>query len=199
MLFSWGHVGFLLLLALVFPIGGIAFSWLLGLLRVRPQAPDPIKKDTYERGVETEGTAWVQFNFRYYYYALLFVIFDVEAVFLYPWAVSFEKVALAGFIEVLTFVMVLLIGLAYAWPMSSTITTVLSGFDVAQRIQQKLPNAIADATPEWAEVKADRLVEACSLLRDDPELELRFLSSLCGVDRLGHFAVVYHFLSLSHN
>ena len=115
MLSDWGHVGFLLLLALVFPIGGIAFSWLLGLLRIRPQAPDPIKEDTYECGVETEGTAWVQFNFRYYYYALLFVIFDVEAVFLYPWAVSFEKVAVAGFIEVLTFVMVLLIGLAYAW------------------------------------------------------------------------------------
>jgi NADH-quinone oxidoreductase subunit A len=115
MLSDWGHVGFLLLLALVFPIGGIAFSWLLGLLRVRPQAPDPIKEDTYECGVETEGTAWVQFNFRYYYYALLFVIFDVEAVFLYPWAVSFEKVAVAGFIEVLTFVIVLLIGLAYAW------------------------------------------------------------------------------------
>ena len=115
MLSDWGHVGFLLLLALVFPVGGIATSWLFGLLRLRPQAPDPIKEDTYECGVETEGTAWVQFNFRYYYYALLFVIFDVEAVFLYPWAVSFEKVAVAGFIEVLTFVMVLLIGLAYAW------------------------------------------------------------------------------------
>ena len=115
MLSDWGHVGFLLLLALVFPIGGIASSWLFGLLRIRPQAPDPIKEDTYECGVETEGTAWVQFNFRYYYYALLFVIFDVEAVFLYPWAVSFEKVAVAGFIEVLTFVIVLLIGLAYAW------------------------------------------------------------------------------------
>jgi len=115
MLSDWGHVGFLLLLALVFPIGGIAFSWLLGILSLRPQAPDPIKEATYECGVETEGTAWVQFNFRYYYYALLFVIFDVEAVFLYPWAVSFEKVAVAGFIEVLTFVAVLLIGLAYAW------------------------------------------------------------------------------------
>ena len=115
MLSDWGHVGFLLLLALIFPLGVIAFSWLLGLLRIRPQAPDPIKEDTYECGVETEGTAWVQFNFRYYYYALLFVIFDVEAVFLYPWAVSFEKVAVAGFIEVLTFVIVLLIGLAYAW------------------------------------------------------------------------------------
>ncbi len=115
MLSDWGHVGFLLLLALIFPIGGIATSWLLGLLKVRPQAPDPIKEDTFECGVETEGTAWVQFNFRYYYYALLFVIFDVEAVFLYPWAVSFERVAIAGFVEVLTFLVILLIGLAYAW------------------------------------------------------------------------------------
>jgi NADH-quinone oxidoreductase subunit A len=113
MLSDWGHVGFLLLLALIFPIGGIATSWALGLLKIRPQAPDPIKEDTFECGVETEGTAWVQFNFRYYYYAL--VIFDVEAVFLYPWAVSFERVAVAGFIEVLTFVVILLIGLAYAW------------------------------------------------------------------------------------
>jgi NADH-quinone oxidoreductase subunit A len=115
MLSDWGHVGFLLLLALIFPLGGIAMSWLFGVLRLRPQAPDPIKEATYECAWETEGTAWVQFNFRYYYYALLFVIFDVEAVFLYPWAVSFEKVAVAGFIEVLTFVIVLLIGLAYAW------------------------------------------------------------------------------------
>ena len=114
MLPEWGQVGFLVLLALLFPIGGIGGSWLLGRLGIRQERPDKIKEDTYECGVETEGTAWVQFNFRYYYYALLFVIFDVEAVFLYPWAVSFEKVALAGFIEVLTFVMVLLIGLAYA-------------------------------------------------------------------------------------
>ena len=115
MLSDWGHVGFLLLLALIFPLGGIATSWMLGMLKVRPQAADPIKEDTYECGVETEGTAWVQFNFRYYYFALLFVIFDVEALFLYPWAVSFEKVAVAGFIEVLTFVVILLIGFAYAW------------------------------------------------------------------------------------
>ncbi len=115
MLPEWGHVGFLVLLALVFPAGGIATSWLLGRLGFRPNAPDPIKEDTYECGVETEGTAWVQFNFRYYYFALLFVVFDVEAVFLYPWAVSFQKVAVAGFVEVLTFVIVLLIGLVYAW------------------------------------------------------------------------------------
>ena len=115
MLSDWGHVGFLLLLALIFPLGGIAFSWMLGLLKIRPQAPDPIKEDIYECGVETEGTAWVQFNFRYYYYALLFVIFDVEAVFLYPWAVSLDETAVTGFIAVVTFIVILTIGLAYAW------------------------------------------------------------------------------------
>ena len=115
MLPEWGHVGFLVLLALLFPAGGIGASWLLGRLGLRPERPDRIKEDTYECVVETEGPTWVQFNFRYYYFALLFVIFDVEAVFLYPWAVSFEKVAVAGFIEVLTFVAILLIGLAYAW------------------------------------------------------------------------------------
>ncbi len=115
MLSEWGQVGFLILLALVFPIGGIASSWMLGILKLRPQAPDPIKESVFECGVETEGTAWVQFNFRYYYYALLFVIFDVEAVFLYPWAVSFEKAAIAGFVAVLTFIIILTIGLAYAW------------------------------------------------------------------------------------
>jgi len=115
MLPEWGQVGFLLLLALIFPIGGIGSSWLLGRIGLRPDRPDAIKEQTYECGVETEGTAWVQFNFRYYYFALLFVIFDVEAVFLYPYAVSVERLAVAGFVEVLTFVVVLAIGLAYAW------------------------------------------------------------------------------------
>ena len=115
MLSDWGHVGFLIVLALMFPLGGIFTSWLLGRLRLRPQAPNPVKEDVYECGVPTEGPAWVQFNFRYYYFALLFVIFDVEAVFLYPWAVSFQRVAVAGFIEVLTFVLILALGLVYAW------------------------------------------------------------------------------------
>ncbi len=63
-------------------------------------------------------------------------------------------------------------------------TTVLSGFDLAHRLQPKLPEAVVDATPEWAEVKPNRLLEVCTFLRDDPELDFRFLSSLTGVDRL---------------
>ncbi|MFQ6019417.1 MAG: NADH-quinone oxidoreductase subunit A [Dehalococcoidia bacterium] len=115
MLSEWGQVGFLVVLALIFPLGGILTSWLLGSLRIRPDLPNPVKEDVYECGVPTEGSAWVQFNFRYYYFALLFVVFDVEAVFLYPWAVSFGEVAVAGFIAVVTFVVILTVGLVYAW------------------------------------------------------------------------------------
>ena len=115
MLPEWGQVGFLVVLALVFPAGGILSSWMLGQIGVRPDRPEKIKEDTYECGVEPEGTAWVQFNFRYYYFALLFVIFDVEAVFLYPWAVSLERVAISGFVAVVTFIAILTIGLVYAW------------------------------------------------------------------------------------
>lgn len=115
MLPEWGQAGFMFALALIFPIGGIGSSWLLGRLGVRPENPDSIKEATYECGVETEGPTWVQFNFRYYYFALLFVIFDVEAVFLYPWAVSSSQFGVVAFIEVITFIVILLIGLLYAW------------------------------------------------------------------------------------
>jgi NADH:ubiquinone oxidoreductase subunit 3 (subunit A) len=115
MLSDYGQVGLLLAVAIAFPIAAILTSWLLGRLRIRIDKPNPVKEDTYECGVTTEGSAWGQFNFRYYFYALLFVIFDVEAVFLYPWAVAFRKLAVYGFVEAVVFVIILTIGLLYAW------------------------------------------------------------------------------------
>jgi NADH-quinone oxidoreductase subunit A len=112
---QYGRVGILLLFAFAFPITPLLISVLLGLIRVRPRSPNPIKSDTYECGMETEGNTWVQFNFRYYYFALLFVIFDIEAVFLYPWAVAFRQVKLFGFVEALIFVVILVVGYLYAW------------------------------------------------------------------------------------
>jgi NADH-quinone oxidoreductase subunit A len=112
---QYGRAGILLLFALAFPITPLLISVLLGLMRFRPRAPNPIKRDTYECGMETEGNTWVQFNFRYYFFALLFVIFDVEAVFLYPWAVAFRQVKLFGFVEALIFVVILVVGYLYAW------------------------------------------------------------------------------------
>jgi NADH-quinone oxidoreductase subunit A len=112
---QFGRAGFLLLFALAFPLIPILASFALGILKIRPKRPDPIKLDTYECGVETEGDALVQFNVRYYIYALVFVIFDVEVVFLYPWAVAFQKLGLFAFVEAVLFVGILLIGYFYAW------------------------------------------------------------------------------------
>ncbi len=112
---EYGPILILLAAALVFPIGGIVTSWAFGLVKRRPDHPGPVKNDTYECGVETIGSSWVQFNFRYYYFALLFVIFDIEAVFLLPWAVYFRELGLFGLIEMGIFVLILVVGFVYAW------------------------------------------------------------------------------------
>jgi NADH-quinone oxidoreductase subunit A len=115
MLSDYGQIGVLVLIAILLPLSAIVLSWAFVRFRIRVDDPNPIKEDTYECGITTEGSAWVQFNFRYFFFALLFVIFDVEAVFLYPWAVALDKVAVYGFVEVVVFVLILTIGLAYAW------------------------------------------------------------------------------------
>ena len=75
----------------------------------------PEKFTSYESGIEPMGDAWIQFQIRYYMFALVFVIFDIETVFLYPWALSFNDLGLSAFIEALIFVFILIIGLVYAW------------------------------------------------------------------------------------
>ena len=73
------------------------------------------KMSTYECGEDVEGPAWVKFNIRFYVVALIFIIFDVEVVFLFPWAVVYKELGLFAFIEMLVFISVLAIGLAYVW------------------------------------------------------------------------------------
>ena len=102
-------LGFLLVCSLV-PAIALGASKLL-----RPKGGDPERVTTYESGVEPIGGAWIQFNIRYYMFALVFVIFDVETVFLYPWAVAFHKLGLLAFIEALVFIAILIIALVYAW------------------------------------------------------------------------------------
>jgi NADH:ubiquinone oxidoreductase subunit 3 (subunit A) len=112
---EFGRAGFLLIFALAFPLIPIVASVAFGLVRLRPKRPDPIKSATYECGVETEGDALGQFNVRYYVFALLFVVFDVEVVFLYPWAVAFRQLGLFAFVEAVLFVAILVVGYLYAW------------------------------------------------------------------------------------
>ncbi len=110
MLEQFGYIGLFLVVAFLFPAGGVVTAWLLA-----PRKPDPNKETLYECGMETIGDAWVQFNVRYYLYAIIFLIFDIEAIFLYPWAVQFRQLALFGFIEMVVFIAILLVGYVYAW------------------------------------------------------------------------------------
>nr|YP_009943550.1 NADH-plastoquinone oxidoreductase subunit 3 [Heterocentron elegans]QOD41804.1 NADH-plastoquinone oxidoreductase subunit 3 [Heterocentron elegans] len=80
-----------------------------------PISKGPEKLSSYESGIEPMGDAWLQFRIRYYTFALVFVVFDVETVFLYPWAMSFDIVGISVFIEALIFVFILIVGLVYAW------------------------------------------------------------------------------------
>ena len=89
---------------------------LLGLSStLRPTKPSPQKYITYESGVDPVGTGWSQSQIRYYLFALLFVMFDVEAVFIFPWAVRLEALAGFGLAEMAVFVVILALGLVYAW------------------------------------------------------------------------------------
>ncbi len=114
MLADYGYIAILLVAAISIPA---LILFLAKLLSARPKMPDPegVKTDTYECGMRTIGSSWVQFNFRYYFFALLFVIFDIEVVFLYPWAVYFKQLKLFGFVEMLIFILILVVGLVYAW------------------------------------------------------------------------------------
>jgi NADH:ubiquinone oxidoreductase subunit 3 (subunit A) len=96
--------------AVAFPLVPLLLARLLA-----PRKPAQTKNDTYECGLTSKGDAWVQFRVGYYIYALIYVIFAVETVFLYPWAVAFGKMGLVGFIEMMIFVFLLVAGLLYAW------------------------------------------------------------------------------------
>lgn len=110
MLNDWLFVGLMLFIAPIFPIGAILIPGILA-----PKKPNPLKSQTYECGIETVGDTWVQFKAQYYNFALVFLVFDVEIVFLFPWAVAFNQLPLYGVIVGILFIEVLVIGLIYAW------------------------------------------------------------------------------------
>lgn len=99
-----------LMVALVFPIAPIILAKLLA-----PQKPSFNKSQVYECGTLLAGDPWGQFKIHYYVFALMFVVFDVEVVFLYPWAVVFKSAAFQGFMEMVVFLGILGVGLIYAW------------------------------------------------------------------------------------
>jgi len=82
---------------------------------VPPRSANPVKFEPYECGIETYGESWLQYTVGYYIFAILFLIFDVEAVFLFPWATVVREAGMTAFVEVLIFFTILGLGLLYAW------------------------------------------------------------------------------------
>ena len=93
---------------------GLVYGTLALSRLVRPSVPHPEKLTTYESGIDPIGQGWAQTSVRYYIFALLFVVFDVEAVFLFPWAIVFERLGTQAFVEMLIFIAILAIALLYA-------------------------------------------------------------------------------------
>ncbi len=110
MLSNYAFIGIFTVAAITFPLLPLILSSLL-----RPQRPTTIKQSTYECGLEAIGEIWVQFKVQYYLYALAFVVFDIETVFLYPWAVYFRSSGLFALVEMILFLTILTVGLVYAW------------------------------------------------------------------------------------
>jgi NADH-quinone oxidoreductase subunit A len=110
MLQDYAYVGIFFLIGVLF----VLFVFFLSRL-IRPHNPTPEKLESYECGELPVGSAWVQYNVRYYLFALVFVIFDVEVVFLFPWAVVYRSLGFFAFIEMIIFLAILIFGLIYVW------------------------------------------------------------------------------------
>ncbi len=107
---DWIYIGLFLIIGVIVPIVPLVFARL-----VAPRKPNPIKQSTYECGIDTVGDSWVQFKAQYYVFALVFLVFDVETVFLFPWAISLKQFPLFVTLEGILFIMILVAGLVYAW------------------------------------------------------------------------------------
>jgi len=110
MLTEFGRVFVFLIVGAVFVAGGLITAWL-----IRPHRPYPSKLSTYECGETPVGDTRVRFNIRFYVVALIFLIFDVEVVFLFPWALVYKNLGWFAFIEMVVFLAILFVGYAYVW------------------------------------------------------------------------------------
>ena len=110
MLLDWAYVAVFAIVGAIMTALPLAVIWLIS-----PRSTYPQKRETYESGVPTIGQAWAQFNIRYYIFSLIFVVFDVEIIYLYPWAVVARRLGPLAFYEILVFLVILVLGLAYAW------------------------------------------------------------------------------------
>jgi len=110
MLTEFGRIFIFFIIGAIFVAGGLVTAWV-----IRPNRPYHNKLTSYECGEEPVGDSWAKFNVRFYVVALIFLIFDVEVVFLFPWAIVFQKLGMFALVEMFIFLGILLIGYAYVW------------------------------------------------------------------------------------
>ena len=115
MLTDFGYIALFLLVCVLFAATMIILPIFLRLVGIIPHKPNPVKNSTFECGMPTIGKTLVRFNFRYYFYALIFLALDVMAVFLYPWAVNLRNLGIPAFIVMLVFIAILVVAYIYAW------------------------------------------------------------------------------------
>jgi NADH:ubiquinone oxidoreductase subunit 3 (subunit A) len=106
----WLYIGLFLVIGIIIPVAPLIIAAVIA-----PKKPNPIKQSTYECGMETVGDSWVQFKAQYYVFALVFLVFDVETVFLFPWAISLKALPMFAVLEGVIFILILFAGLVYTW------------------------------------------------------------------------------------
>lgn len=107
---EWLYIGLFIVIGLIVPIVPLVIARLIS-----PRKSNPIKQSTYECGIETNGESLVQFKAQYYIFALVFLVFDVESIFLFPWALSINKLSIFAVMEGILFIGILVVGLVYSW------------------------------------------------------------------------------------
>src|SRR5215469_7153335 len=100
--------------SVIFALTPLALAWLWAK-KFSPRKPGPDKNAIYECGLESKGDAWVQFKSEYYLYAIIFLVFDVETIFLLPFAVAFTSLSAGAFVMMMAFLLLLVVGLIWAW------------------------------------------------------------------------------------
>jgi NADH-quinone oxidoreductase subunit A len=115
MLIDFGYIALFLVISLLFVAVMLLLPVILRFIGIVPKKPSVEKNSTFECGMPTIGKTWVRFNFRYYFFALIFLVLDVFAIFLFPWVTDLRNLGSPAFIVMLVFIIILVVGYIYAW------------------------------------------------------------------------------------
>jgi NADH-quinone oxidoreductase subunit A len=112
---DYGYIVLFMILTVLVAASMVLIPVVLRIIGIVPKKPNKVKNSAFECGMETSGKTWVRFNFRYYFYALMFIALDVLVLFLYPWAVASRQLGYAGLAVISIFIVIVFAGYLYAW------------------------------------------------------------------------------------